>query len=153
MSLYLVRHAKAGHRSSWRGADLVRPLTKAGRAQAQAITAWLANEPITRILSSPFTRCIETVEPLASKLGLPVEITQRLTEDVSFEPALELLLAVPEHSVLCSHGDLIPDVIGALGRRGTLFSGTADWRKGSTWILTREDGEIVEARAVPPPDG
>jgi 8-oxo-dGTP diphosphatase len=152
MALYLVRHAKAGQRGRWDGPDLLRPLTKAGRAQAEALAAWLVNQPVPRILSSPYTRCIQTVEPLAEKLALAVEVIDDLAEATACEPALELLATLPDHSVLCSHGDLIPDVMEALARRGTVIDGPADWRKGSTWVLTREDRTVVRAHAVPPPD-
>ena len=152
MALYLVRHAKAGQRDRWDGPDLLRPLTRAGRAQAQGLVSWLMHEPVTRILSSPYSRCIETVEPLAEKLDLKVEITEDLTEGRPVEPVLELLETLPDHSVLCSHGDLIPDVMEALARRGTVLEGPADWRKGSAWVLTREGRAIVRAHAVPPAD-
>jgi 8-oxo-dGTP diphosphatase len=154
MALYLVRHAKAGRRGAWDGPDPLRPLSRAGRAQAQAFAAWLANEPVTRVLSSPYTRCVQTVEPLAEKLGLEIEVTEALAEATPFEPVLELLVTLPDASVLVSHGDLIPDVIEALLRRGTVLDGQPDWRKGSTWVLEREerDGAAVVARAhaVPP---
>ena len=39
----------------------------------------------------------------------------------------------------------------ALTRRGTIVEGAADWRKGSTWVLEREDGVVVRAHAVPSP--
>jgi 8-oxo-dGTP diphosphatase len=150
MRLYLVRHGKAGQRQSSPGLDQLRPLSRAGRAQAQAIATWLANEPITRLLSSPYTRCVQTLEPLADKLGLPVESTERLSEGAPFEPVLDLLGTLPDHSVLCSHGDVIQDAIEALLRRGTVLDGQPDWRKGATWVLTREDGVITRAHAVGP---
>ena len=152
MALYLVRHAKAGQRGRWDGPDHLRPLTKAGRAQAEALAAWLANEPISRLLSSPYVRCVQTLEPLAEKLALEVEITEHLTEAIHFGPALDLLTVLPDHSVLCSHGDLIPDIMEALARQGTVIDGPADWRKGSTWVLQCEDGQVIRAHAVPPPD-
>jgi phosphohistidine phosphatase SixA len=152
MALYLVRHAKAGRRGSWDGPDHLRPLTKAGRAQAEALATWFANFPVPQILSSPYVRCIQTVEPLAAKLDVAIEVTEHLTEAVPFEPALQRLYSLPDHSVLCTHGDLIPDLIEALVRRGAVIDGATDWRKGSTWVLTREDGEVVRAHAVPPPD-
>ena len=37
MSLFLVRHAKAGNRSEWQGDDHIRPLTPKGWRQAEAI--------------------------------------------------------------------------------------------------------------------
>ena len=54
--------------------------------------------------------------------------------------------------MLCTHGDLVPDLIEAIVRRGAVIDGATDWRKGSTWVLAREDGRIVRAHAVPPPD-
>jgi phosphohistidine phosphatase SixA len=152
MALYLVRHAKAGQRGRWDGPDHLRPLTKAGRAQAEALAAWLANYPVPQILSSPFVRCVQTVEALAAKLDLTIETVEFLSEAVPFEPALERLPSLPDHAVLCTHGDLLPDLIEALVRRGTVIDGAMDWRKGTTWVLTREDGVVVRAHAVPPPD-
>jgi len=34
----------------------------------------LSDYPLTRILSSPYDRCVETVEPLAQARGLEIEI-------------------------------------------------------------------------------
>ncbi len=130
MALYLVRHAKAGQRGRWDGPDHLRPLTKAGRAQAEALAAWLANEPISRLLSSPYVRCVQTLEPLAEKLALEIEITEHLTEAIHFGPALDLLTVLPDHSVLCSHGDLIPDIMEALARRGTVIDGAGRLAQG-----------------------
>ncbi len=58
---------------------------------------------------------------------------------------------LPDGSVLCSHGDVIPDTINALQRRGCRFMGEPQWGKASVWVLTRENGEIVEATAWAPP--
>jgi 8-oxo-dGTP diphosphatase len=151
MPLYLVRHAKAGSRSGWVGPDEARPLSKSGREQAQGIKRALAEWPIKRILSSPYVRCIETVQPLATKLGLPVETTPLLVEGLDSRPAIELLASVPDHTVLCSHGDLIPTVIEALERRGMAIEGEPDWRKGATWVIERDGDEFMRASAVPPP--
>ena len=151
MPLYLVRHAKAGSRSGWLGPDEARPLSKSGREQAQGIKRLLAEWPVSRILSSPFVRCMETVTPLANKLGLDVEPTPILAEGFAVTAVLELLAALPDHAVLCSHGDLIPAVIEALARRGMVVDGEPDWRKGATWVLERDGDEFVRASAIPPP--
>ena len=152
MPLYVVRHAKAGQREGWDGPDLLRPLTSPGRAQALALASWLSAEPVPRLLSSPYTRCVQTLEPLADKLGLPIESSDLLVEGVPFEPVLDLLGSLPDHSVLCSHGDVIQDVVEALLRRGCVLDGQPDWRKGATWILTREDGVVSRLWARPPGD-
>ncbi len=151
MPLYLVRHAKAGSRSGWLGPDETRPLSKGGREQAQGIKRWLAEWPVPRILSSPYVRCVETMQPLANKLGLAVEANEILAEGNPAGRLLELLAALPDHTVLCSHGDLIPATIEALARRGMVVDGEPDWRKGATWIIERDGDEFVRASATPPP--
>ena len=78
MTIYLVRHAKAGSRKAWTGDDELRPLSKAGRAQARALAKRLAADGITRIFSSPYVRCRQTVEPLAERSGVPVEASEAL---------------------------------------------------------------------------
>ncbi len=151
--LYLVRHAKAGSRSRWDEDDRLRPLTPAGHRQAVAIAERLAEHTTGgRLLSSPFQRCVETLQPLAKATGIAIETDERLSEGAIVGPVLELLATLPEGSVLCSHGDVIPDTMQALQRRGTEFRGEPDWRKGSVWVLRREDGVITRAKAWAPPD-
>jgi 8-oxo-dGTP diphosphatase len=91
------------------------------------------------------------VQPLATKLGLEVEATPLLGEGQRASAALELLAALPDYSVLCSHGDLIPALIDALAWRGMHVMGEPDWRKGSMWVIDRDGDEFVRAVAVPPP--
>jgi 8-oxo-dGTP diphosphatase len=151
VAIYFVRHAKAGSRQQWVGDDVVRPLSKAGRAQAEGLVGLLGGQAVPRIASSPYLRCVQTVEPLAAAVGLVVEPLDMLAEGRPFEPVLELLVALAEESVLCSHGDVIPDTIEALMRRGMVVEGEPDWRKGATWVLERVDGDVVRAKALPPP--
>ncbi|HEX9258722.1 MAG TPA: phosphoglycerate mutase family protein [Acidimicrobiales bacterium] len=159
MPVYLVRHAKAGDRLRWNGDDRDRPLSNKGRAQVDGLVKLLADhmlaavkeEPQPRILSSPYVRCTQTVEPLAAELGLTVEVVEALAEHQPFEPVLELLATLPDHSLLCSHGDVIPATIDALVRRGMVVRGEPDWRKASTWVLHRDGDRIKRAKVIPPP--
>jgi 8-oxo-dGTP diphosphatase len=151
MPLYLVRHAKAGSRSGWVGSDQSRPLSKSGREQAEGLKRVLAERPVRRILSSPYTRCLETVQPLAKKLGVPVESIPALGEGGSTREVVELLASLPDDSVLCSHGDVVPAVIDALQARGMALEGEPDYRKGATWVIERDGDEFMRARATPPP--
>ncbi len=92
------------------------------------------------------------MEPLAELCGIPVTVESRLTEDEPFEPVLELLGEVPDHTVLCSHGDIIPATIVALERRGLEVLSTPDWRKASVWVLKRsKSGRLSKAKCWPPP--
>jgi 8-oxo-dGTP diphosphatase len=120
VTVYFVRHAKAGHRSRWDGDDRERPLSRAGRHQAKLIAARLAARSTTTLVSSPFARCMQTLEPLATLTGATVVADDRLAEEQPFEPVLALLADLPDASVLCSHGDVIPETIAALERRGLL---------------------------------
>ena len=151
MPLHLVRHAKAGNRHHWEGDDAERPLSRKGRDQAEGLAKALADVRISRVLSSPYLRCVQTVEPLAAAHGLEVERTAALAEGEPFEPVLELLARLPDHAVLCAHGDLVPDVVDTLVRRGATIEGEPDWRKGARWELERDGARIVRARALPPP--
>lgn len=151
--LYLVRHAKAGSRHSFSGDDRLRPLTENGRLQAQALAPALAGAGVHTLLSSPYLRCIETLQPTAKLIGAAVATDERLAEGRSYLAVIDLLEAQPDGTALCSHGDVIPDTIAALDRRGCRFTSAPDWRKASVWVLGRNgDGEITSAHAWPPPD-
>ena len=155
--LYFVRHAKAGSRSAFKGDDRLRPLSGPGRRQAKAIAKRLApmlgDSGVTTFYSSPSIRCIDTLQPLAKAVGAVVETDDRLFEGRSYVPVLDMLWSLPDGTVLCSHGDVIPETIGALERRGCVFTSAPDWRKASVWVLERsKKGEIVSAESWPPPD-
>ena len=50
------------------------PLTPEGRRQIAAAAQALANEPIRRVVASPYTRALETASILLSRLQVPVAI-------------------------------------------------------------------------------
>ena len=151
--LYLVRHAKAGSRHDFSGNDRLRPLSNTGRRQAKALATRLVAEDVKKLISSPYLRCIQTLHPTAKAIGAKVEPDERLAEGRSFVDVMEMLETLPDGTALCSHGDVIPDTIAALERRGCEFTTPLEWRKGSVWVLHRDEkGEIVTAEAWPPPD-
>ena len=150
--LYLVRHAKAGERRLWDGDDIDRPLSPKGWKQSEMLAARLEALGVSALYSSPYVRCVQTLQPLADRLGREVEIDQRLSEDEPFEPMLEMLSEVPDGAVMSSHGDIIPAAIAALERRGMEIRTPPDWRKASVWVLRRnKHGKIVHAIVWPPP--
>src|SRR4051812_8090574 len=109
MTVFLVRHADAKSRANWPHDDESRPLTKRGAVQAEGLARLLVDHPIKRILSSPSIRCVDTVSPLAKKLGRKVEPTEELLEGADAVKAYELLRTSSRASgdtVLCTHGDL-----------------------------------------------
>ncbi len=150
-TVYLVRHAKAGERRVWDGDDVERPLSKSGWKQAEALGKRLAKKHVTDLISSPYLRCVETLEPLAEALDRKVVADDRLLEGVGFEGALELLHEVGDGAVLCSHGDVIPELIQALVRRGMEVKAPPDWRKATVWVLKIKDDRVTSATVWPPP--
>jgi 8-oxo-dGTP diphosphatase len=154
MAIHLVRHAKAGSRSDWAQPDELRPLTPAGMVQAAAICALLRDRPVKRVLSSPYVRCVQTVEPLADALGLELEHHHALGEDTDPNHTWELLAELAgTEAVLCSHGNVIPDAVDRAVRSGAEVLGRMTGnRKGSVWTLeTDEHGVVKTVRYTPPP--
>src|SRR5215211_612858 len=116
MAVHLVRHAKAGNRSD-RGDDEVRPLTKGGRTQADALVEHFADVPVKHIVSSRYVRCTQTVEPLALSLGIVVEENDALAEEASTGATwklIERLLESDADVVVCSHGNVLGVVLDRL---------------------------------------
>jgi 8-oxo-(d)GTP phosphatase len=105
----LVRHASAGDRHDWAGDDRLRPLDDKGRRQAEEIAAVLDSGDVRRVVSSPYVRCVQTVEPLAAELGLEVELDDRLAEGAG---AAARPLLDEEGVVLCTHGDVLHELLG-----------------------------------------
>jgi 8-oxo-dGTP diphosphatase len=153
VTLYLVRHAKAGSRNGFDGDDVDRPLSTAGWRQANALAERLAGIGPTCLVSSPYVRCVQTLEPLAALTDLVIAVDDRLAEEQPFEGVLALLADLPDGAVLCSHGDVIPATIDALVRRGMQLRNEPDWRKASTWLLHRRHGDVHHATVWPPPGG
>lgn len=150
MRSYLVRHAKAGQRDRWEGADAERPLSIAGRAQAEAIAERLVGIASGVLVSSPFVRCVQTLQPLAARLDADVVTDARLGEGATISDALAVLAEAGDGAVLCSHGDVIPDVVGALVRRGLQLTTRPLWKKGVIWTLDGDGDGYVEAGAERP---
>jgi 8-oxo-dGTP diphosphatase len=131
VAVLLVRHAIAKARHSWHDDDDLRPLTAKGERQAVALIALLQDFDIDGVLSSPSVRCVDTVTPLATSRGLRVNRDEALAEGHGRAAAalVNRLLDRDANVVLCSHGDVVPDVVEALGF-DCLRSA-----KGSTWVI------------------
>jgi phosphohistidine phosphatase SixA len=152
-TVLLVRHAKAGQRRTWKGDDRLRPLSPAGRKQADGLIKQLANYKITRVISSPYKRCTETVEALANRLDLSIEDNDVLAEGGYGGAVLDFIggLDANHAVVLCTHGDVLPDVLEAATQRyGIRLEDEPKWPKGSTWVLEPAGDKFVSARYLPP---
>jgi 8-oxo-dGTP diphosphatase len=135
-TLLLVRHATAGSRSRWQGPDDLRPLSDTGWQQVKALHRLLPLFGVGRVHSAPLLRCVQTVQPLADDLGVPI-IEEPLLSEHGYphhEPeALARVLdlaAAGGTPVVCSQGGVIPDLLTRLG------ADKPESRKGSAWLLT-----------------
>ena len=96
-----------------------RPLTKAGRRQAEAVAERLGRRGRHGLWSSPYVRCVQTLEPLAGQARPADPRRAAPRRGRAALAVLELLAEVRDGAVLCSHGDVIPELLDALVRRGT----------------------------------
>ncbi|MDL5155917.1 NUDIX hydrolase [Actinomycetospora termitidis] len=164
-TLLLVRHAKAGSRGSHADDD-VRPLVDEGREQARRVGDLLAAHGVTRLYAVGRTRCVQTLEPASHRLGVGIEVDDAFADEaVAADPhrAREHLLALAAGdgvAAVCAQGYGIPALVRDLaadpdsdaGPRPDVRSNRrlADppSRKGSVWVLSFHDGELVAADYV-----
>ncbi|HKS44044.1 MAG TPA: NUDIX hydrolase [Amycolatopsis sp.] len=161
-TLLLVRHAKAGKRSEWAGEDDLRPLSPAGRRQAEAVRKLAPLFGVDRVFSAPPSRCWETVEGAAADLGVEIGVERLLSEE-GYWPArargLSRLLTIVSgdcRPLVCSQGGVIPDVVATVAEHTGVAlplngNGQVPCKKGSVWMLsfhpTGSDGRPVLAAA------
>jgi phosphohistidine phosphatase SixA len=145
MKVWVVRHGCAGHKHEWPGDDDRRPLDRAGRQQADALVSLLGGLSPRRLRASPARRCVDTLGPLAGKLGLPVETTDRLRPD-GYPGGLLALVdddTMPG-DVLCTHGEvMLPTLHELRSRRATTEDEDRLLRKGAVWELDLEPMSLV----------
>jgi 8-oxo-dGTP diphosphatase len=135
VSLLLIRHAMAGHRKQWTGDDRVRPLDEQGRREAEGLIELLADHTLDRIVTSPYTRCVQTVEPLADARGLTIELDHRLGADRLHDVPLVLADLKGQDAAVCTHGEL-PWLVKYA------------FEKGATWVMGED---LAPERYLPPP--
>ncbi len=154
MTVYLIRHASAGNRDNSDPDDICRRLDDAGRTQAMRLATVLATAPLSKVYSSPSTRCVETVEPIAATHGRKVKCNDALLEGADICASWELLESLGRRDVdaaLCSHGDIIPELIGRARERGMSIPGKSGCAKASIWTLHWEDSHFEWGTYTPLP--
>lgn len=115
--LIVLRHAKALPREEWDGPEAERPLHARGHEQAKAIVGALAAFGPKRLISSPATRCVQSVQPLAEALGRTVRDAPLISQDAWDEDAADPRTVVGKRvrarkaAVLVSHRPLLPKIL------------------------------------------
>jgi phosphohistidine phosphatase SixA len=139
--ILLHRHANAGDRLDSPLLDRTRPLDRQGRADARELADVLAPLAVTRVVSSPLRRCVESVQPLATARALEIELREELEPDAPRAKTRALLRELPDFSLVCTHREVIE----------RLFHGKIAAEKGGTWVLARKRGRLAPVEYVPPP--
>ncbi|MFT4127014.1 MAG: NUDIX hydrolase [Gordonia sp. (in: high G+C Gram-positive bacteria)] len=161
-TLLLVRHAKAGRRSRYRGDDRRRPLDKDGRRQARALVGVLQAFGVTDLHSADRTRCVQTFLPMQEALG-GVDIVDEptLTEEAyganpgAGRKRLRELTDVSarkpgDRHAVCSQGKVIPPLLAWWADHDGISLPPARNRKASVWVLSTRRGRLVAADHLDP---
>ncbi|MCU1563297.1 MAG: hydrolase [Arthrobacter sp.] len=122
LPLLVVRHAKAKPRSSWSKAEGDRPLAATGMRQAQAVGRLLQVWKPSRVVSSPWLRCVATIAPYAKAADAKVKLHEALTEHRHARhphktaAVVESLFDKQRPVVLCTHRPALPTVFAQLAK-------------------------------------
>ncbi|MFZ5872015.1 MAG: NUDIX hydrolase [Actinomycetota bacterium] len=128
--LLVLRHGNAVARDTWTGRDADRPLDDVGLRQAKLLTPLLAAWGPRRLVSSPWARCVDTVQPLADATGLKLRTKGRLSEDghrrnpAKVARLVGKLLARREPALVCTHRPVLGTLLGTLA--GNASAGVGD---------------------------
>lgn len=150
----VTRHADAGNRHQWTGDDRRRPLSPKGWRQAQGLVDLLGPFPFTELRSSPYARCRQTLEPVAEARGLVVLDDDDLAEGGGLEPVLDAAVRRGQGACwgVCTHGDVLGELLQQLVDRRLLDVGQVVLRKGGSWVLEVAPSGVVGARYLPAPE-
>ena len=144
--IYFIRHAAALERRLWHHVDHQRPLNEHGYGQAEKLFRRLRAARIERVISSPALRCTDTVWPLAKALGLAIVKHDALFEGASARAALALMRRTrARRAAMCTHGDVMEDVLDELVRCGVHLDGGMRLAKGAYWVLDLGDEGVTRA--------
>jgi 8-oxo-dGTP diphosphatase len=119
-ALVLLRHAMATPRNDWKGQEAKRPLLPEGRQQAKRLVSLLGAFGPQRLVTSPWKRCEQTIEPYAKAGKSKIIERSQLTELSSqlsprkTKQAVESLFDQSKSALLCSHRPALPTITQTL---------------------------------------
>ena len=156
-TVLIVRHGTAGSKSRYKGDDRKRPLDKRGRAQAESLVGQLLAFGASELYAADRVRCHQTLEPLAEELGVTIHNEPALTEEAysdNRKTARHRILEIASAGgtpVICTQGKVIPDLIAWWCERDKVRPDKSRNRKGSTWVMSMADGNLVAADHIGSP--
>ena len=110
-------------------------------------------QPFSRLFTSPYVRCVQTLEPLAEVRGITLEPAEELAEGASVGDVLELMLSLAQDgpAALCTHADVLMHAVDELLDAGVRLEGPFGFKKASTWVLEVENRTFSSGHYMPPP--
>lgn len=116
----IVRHGKAFPRSKWHETEQLRPLLGVGSRQAMALTGLLAAWAPSRLLSSPWKRCVATLKPYAASTGQKIKLRSEISEKAAnanpkrTRALVRSLLEKGRSLAICTHRPVLPAFLDVL---------------------------------------
>jgi 8-oxo-dGTP diphosphatase len=148
-TLIILRHTKALERGDWDEPDSQRTLDEVGFDQAQLLIKHLEPFAIDEVYTSDFTRCVQTVTPIAHARGLSITTVPSLNEETFHEdPARAVSFANAlkqdeKNILICSHNPVIPTMLRGILNTKLKNKDLIKLEPGDAWIVHRVNGEIV----------
>ncbi|KFI47992.1 NUDIX hydrolase [Bifidobacterium biavatii] len=159
-NVIIVRHAKAESRKTWDGTDENRPITPRGAAAAYALNRELACYNPTRLATSPWMRCRETLHVFSWQTNRPMTHLDPLTEDAfaddptrawnCFRDEIDHALRHRETVAICMHRPVIGGIFDHLRKLCVAKSLTKRLIAKSPYMPT---GTAVALFVVSSPEG
>ena len=132
-TVFVIRHLQKAE-----GADP--PLSTEGSANAQALANMLAKSGIKAIFATPTRRAMETAQPLAAMLAVPV---------TSYDPAdpaalVRRVAAIPGPVLVVGHSNTVPDLVARFGGKQPVSLTDQDY--GALFVVAHDDGNVSTAK-------
>ncbi len=161
--LVVLRHGHARPKSAWGREDQERPLVEVGHAQASMLAGTLGAFAVRKVLSSPWRRCVQTLEPFVQASGRRLRTKTWLSEDGHRRDRGKTAALVAKYLgkgkavVLCTHRPVLGTVLGVLaghaevGRAASLPSKDPFLNPGELLVahVARSTGRVVAVERHP----
>lgn len=144
-TLIVLRHAKAMPKDAFHGGDRERPLAAVGHDRAKDLVPLLTAYGVRRVVSSPATRTVQTVDPYIATTDELLELDDRLGDGApegQVKRAVEALMGTKRPTVACTHRPTLPDVYAAAGISGPVLS------PGQGLVLHHRKGKVVASELI-----
>ena len=144
-AVIVQRHAAALSRAKWGRAERTRPLNSKGKKQAKALPPLIGAFAPDRVVTSPWKRCLATVEPFAKRQGMEVITKDDLTEagheahPARTRAVIARVMDEAAPAVICTHRPVLPSVM-------KVVRGASSDRVAS--MLPREDPYLAAGEAM-----